>query len=405
MKSKTILPAIRCNVGDWIYYVTSLTFEDIVAYIKDPDEIHERKRLAEWIQREIIESHADSIAIYIQEVKQRFLGAIIIGVYGGNPDWTPLEIKNGSNPLEVSHEQMEKVEGKLGLLHLSGNEKLFAIDGQHRVAGIRKALEKISRDSDIRQEDVCAIFVAHDDSSTAGKIRTRRLFTTVNKKAKPISKAAIIALDEDNGFAITTRNVIDKHWLFEDERGHISYKSTGSISAGNKTVITSVVGLFEIIRDIFPLRVKKKFEMQRPSDVELQRHFDLCMEYLDSLLENVDEYKDVFVRHLRTANEYREGNKNHLLFRPIGQRAFTKSIQLLISRGFSMMDAITILIGSNLYIDSKDWHYILWDPINQTMITNKLIIAETQLLALSDQRARSPKYAEKLHIFLESLNH
>ena len=67
----------------------------------------------------------------------------------------------------------------------------------------------------MKDESISAIFVAHDASSEETKQRTRRLFTTVNKKAKRVSKSAIIALDEDNGFAVITRSLIDEHWLFE----------------------------------------------------------------------------------------------------------------------------------------------------------------------------------------------
>ena len=213
--STTLLPAIRSYVGDWIYYVTTLTFDEVRVLIKDPDEIHERKKLSDWIQRVVVRDHSDAIATYITENKQRFLGSLIIGIYDGNPDWAPLNVNFSHDFLDLSDSEKEKIEGKLGLLHLSGSEKLFAIDGQHRVAGIKKAFQYIDFDPKMKDESISAIFVAHDASSEETKQRTRRLFTTVNKKAKRVSKSAIIALDEDNGFAVITRSLIDEHWLFE----------------------------------------------------------------------------------------------------------------------------------------------------------------------------------------------
>ena len=47
MTSKIVLPAIRARVGDWNYYVTTLSFEEVAELIKAPDEIHERKKLAD----------------------------------------------------------------------------------------------------------------------------------------------------------------------------------------------------------------------------------------------------------------------------------------------------------------------------------------------------------------------
>ena len=139
MTTANLLPSIRSRVGDWNYYVTTLTFDEVSELIKAPDEIHERKKLADWIQREAIESHSDAIASYILDNPQRFLGSLIVGVYGGSPNWTPLNVKV---PIDegLSDEQLTRIEGRLGLLRLSGSESLFAIDGQHRVAGDRKSV-------------------------------------------------------------------------------------------------------------------------------------------------------------------------------------------------------------------------------------------------------------------------
>ena len=252
-----------------------MSFLSVKQLIKAPDEIHERKGLADWIQREAIDTHADSIANYIRSNDQRFLGALVIGVYDGDPNWIPLNVNFSSDLVDVSEESRDHITGKLGLLKLSGSEKLFAIDGQHRVAGIKKALESGTGDISDSDEEVTAIFVSHNGSTDEGKQRTRRLFTTLNKEAKRISKAAKIALDEDNGFAIVTRMLIDSHWLFEDERGHISYTSTGAIKAEDTNTITSVVGLHEIIKDLF-IDVKKVFENSRPTDVQLENHLSTC---------------------------------------------------------------------------------------------------------------------------------
>jgi len=73
MKTSTLLPAIRSRVGDWNFYVTTLTFSEVATLIKAPDEIHERKQLAEWIQREAIESHADAISSYIKRLAPALL--------------------------------------------------------------------------------------------------------------------------------------------------------------------------------------------------------------------------------------------------------------------------------------------------------------------------------------------
>ena len=397
--SSTLLPAIRSLVGDWITYITSMSFKDIDKLVKSPDEIHRRKGLSEWIQREAIDSHAQDIANYIEATPQRFLGSLIIGVYDGRPNWAPLNINFKIDQLELTEEQRDSVEAKLGLLHLSGDEKLFAIDGQHRVSGIKKAIGKLGQDNIIAKDEVNVIFVAHDESSQEGKLRTRRLFTTVNKKAKPISKSATIALDEDNGFAIVTRNLIAQHWLFEDDRQHISYTSTGSISPKDEKTITSVVGLYEITKDLYGKK-KTYFESKRPNDSELEQHLLCVTTFLDEILTRCPELNEVFIKREKTTRYYRE-ELNHLLFRPVGQRAFARATQLLISRGLTIKAAVSSLLEAEMNISLHDWHNILWDPIGENMITNKLALAETQLLKLCGHEARTNKHSQNLEELLE----
>ena len=166
--------------------------------MKAPDEIHERKKLSEWIQREAIDRHSEEISAYLQSNPQRFLGALIIGVYGGQPSWAPVTVHSPSEE-QLTDEQQYRVNSDLGILLLSGSEKLFPIDGQHRVAGIKRAL---AATKELNTDSLCAIFVGHNPKTEDGKARTRRLFTTVNKRARAVSKAARIALDEDDGFAI-----------------------------------------------------------------------------------------------------------------------------------------------------------------------------------------------------------
>ena len=400
MKKATLLPSIRSRVGDWNYYVTTLSFEEISELIKAPDEIHERKKLAEWIQREAVDSHSEAIASYIVGNPQRFLGALIVGVYGGSPNWTPLNVKIPKDE-GVSENQLQRIEGRLGLLRLSGSESLFAIDGQHRVAGIKLALKDAKAAEQIGNDSMSAIFVAHDPKSEAGKQRTRRLFTTVNKKAKIISKAAKIALDEDDGFAIVTRRLIDSHWLFEDSRKHVLYTSGGSIPATDTSSITSVVGLFEIVKDLYG--GVKGFDQDRPTESALIAHLDLCNAFFDELLCQIPEFKAVFVEKKGNPGAYRLAEFNHMLFRPIGQRTFARAVQLLVERKNTVAAAVKMLRTAELFIQNEKWHHIMWNPVAKTMITNKILIAEAQLLRLAGQPLRNKAIGKKLDALLTSI--
>ena len=201
------LPALRARMGDWIYYVTFLQMEEIAKRIELAEEVHPSSMLKEMIQRQITD-RANPIAEYLLNQQQRFFNSLIVGVYGGSPNWYELAI--GTNQLFDAEVLPLYLEGALGILRLDGEEKLFALDGQHRVEGIKKALK---RNENLKTDEVSVIFVAHQTGAD-GMERTRRLFTTLNRYAKPVKKSEIIALDEDDIIAIITRDLVEKYPLF-----------------------------------------------------------------------------------------------------------------------------------------------------------------------------------------------
>ena len=66
---------------------------------------------------------------------------MVFATYGGKPDW--LEIGTFKSPTrpELVGEIPDRAMDAIGFLALTGKEKIFAIDGQHRLAGIKQALK------------------------------------------------------------------------------------------------------------------------------------------------------------------------------------------------------------------------------------------------------------------------
>jgi len=59
-------------------------------------------------------------------------------------------------------------------------------------------------------------FSSHNNK-TERVAKTRRLFATLNRYAKPVSLTEIIALDEDDVVALTCRDLLENHPLFKKE--------------------------------------------------------------------------------------------------------------------------------------------------------------------------------------------
>src|SRR5690554_3177796 len=92
-KSKLILPCVRGQIGDWIYYSSYMSSSQIVEWLKPAKDIREAKSLDEELQR-TLRARAREIAKYLFTRESRFFNSIVIGVYGGLPDWHEFLIEN-----------------------------------------------------------------------------------------------------------------------------------------------------------------------------------------------------------------------------------------------------------------------------------------------------------------------
>ena len=154
------VPSLRARMGDWVYYIGILRMYDIAKRISVAEEIHSSKSLRDLLQRQLTDRSSE-ISKYLHSQRQRFFNAIVVGTYGGNPKWGELVISDKKLALKLP----DYIEGTLGVLTLDGSEKLFAIDGQHRVSGIRQAVKD---DPSLLEEEVCVIFVSSISISGCG---------------------------------------------------------------------------------------------------------------------------------------------------------------------------------------------------------------------------------------------
>lgn len=388
---RTTFPALRCFIGDWVYYITYLSFADVKYWIKPTEEIHKSKSLRDMIQRKLSKRSAN-IADYLVNQKERFFNSIVVGVYGGAPKWYPLEI--GESPVLGTPDIDEDSRNAVGLLMFEGKEKLFAIDGQHRVEGIKQALIK---KPDLQKEEQSVIFVAHK-TNAEGRERTRRLFTTLNKHAIKVSKTDIIALDEDDAFAVITRRLVEEFTLLSSGFVDVASKQT-SISSTDDVSLTTIVTLYDIVTTTHVLtlseNVKKKLVYFRPSDEVLNEIYEEQVLYWTLLKKHIPAYADFFKSkpQARVAGKYRTTEGGHFLFRPLGQLAFARAVRIIRDRGQEMEQAIEALSKVPMDLNSPPWQYVLWHPsLNQ--INNKIgkSLPESILLYLVGHPARQKKY-------------
>jgi DNA sulfur modification protein DndB len=197
--NKTIIPAFRAQVGDWDYFLCLMKYAEVDRAIRFAYELGNNQDLGTMIQRGIT-ARTGEIRDYLLKNKHHFLGSLVVASVGGNPTYTPVEMVDAEGLLT-------DVDREFGVLTFDGSHMFFALDGQHRLKAIKDA---ITQDQGLRNDDIGVIIVPHYNDEQ-GRQRTRRLFTNINRNARATSAQENIALDEDDGFAILTRRVIEEH--------------------------------------------------------------------------------------------------------------------------------------------------------------------------------------------------
>lgn len=364
-KKQLVLPCLRAKIGDWIYYVTVMQFSEISARVSMVDEIHKSEGLKTLIQRQV-KSRTKIIVEYLKSQKQRFFNALIIGMYGGEPYYQDLDVQKFEG---IEEDSLAYLNNTFGIMVLSGDEKLFAIDGQHRI----KAIKDVLKDTEsLRAEEVPVIFVAHQKTPD-GLTRTRRLFSTLNRYAKPVSKSEIIAIDEEDNCAIITRNLVEDFSLLKDR---IDFKQTRSINTKNKTAFTNIIVLYDFVsailtnQKLFGQKVSgedhKTFTHRRASDKVISEKQAIIQNLLTEMFEELPPLKNF----LSSGKVNREHKGTSLLFRPIGQNIFFSCLKLAMDHK-RKPQLLNHFAEDDFSLGNTFWKRIFWDSETERIKTDK----------------------------------
>jgi len=367
MKGKLVLPCMRGRMGDWIYYITLMSFKEVASRVRLPKEIDakydsEDLKLGEWIQRELSKPRTEQIAQYLLKQEQHFFNSLILGIYDGEPRWQEVTLEGSAVALEVEgKEEFETYLSKtFGILTLSGKESIFAIDGQHRAVAIRAAVEGSPK---IGTDEQAVIFISHKPTPE-GKIRTRRVFSTLNKYAKPVSESEIIALSEDSNSAIITRSFVDTTTFLKDK---VLVIKNRSIHRSNTTHLTNIMVLHDLVsllstnKSVAGNSVKgrdyRSFTTERLPEAEIDKEYRKAEA----------ELKEVFHASPSVSSFLQKGKaidrtkpQSSLLFRPVGQNVIFAAYRLLKEqhKGKALLD---YLKQDDFNLANPLWKKVFWD--------------------------------------------
>lgn len=368
------LPCLRGKMGDTFFYSTLMTFKEVADRIKLPEEIDKKYesedlKLGDWIQRKIEKNRIGEIVNYLKTQNQHFFNSIIIGIFDGSPSWQDINVKNPEIAEVIDEEIIEYLSRTFGILTLSGEESLFAIDGQHRSISIRSAVEKTQ---ELGNDEISVIFIAHS-STEDGKIRTRRLFSTLNKYAKPVSQSEIIALSEDNNCAVITRAIIDNFDLLKNK---ILINKNRSISVENRNSFTNIMVLYDLIerlltdKRVYGIPVsgynRNDYIMNRVSNDQIKKDIKKVEKYFTEVLVSVPSIKSFF----KTGKVDRKLKSTSLVFRPIGQNILFDVYKAALEHRKGNA-AINYFKKDTFTLNNKVWNKIFWDEETENISTDK----------------------------------
>ena len=401
MTRAIFLPALQGQFGDWVYYATIVPLSEVKERVDFARELHKNQRLGELIQRQLQDSgsgkrnRVNDIANYLRVNDSRFFNAIVVGIYGGEPEWHPFDINARSELHNTKVDQLAEQE-RIGFLELQGTERLFALDGQHRVAGIRKALE--DGENAASDDTLTVLFVPHSNTEL-GIQRTRRLFVDLNKRAVPVGTKDIIILDEVDLPAILARRLVDEHEWFS--KGQVDIEHFTSTIPPNSTALFSIATLYSVIKQVLPNALaankQEKDELKNSSSVRLgedriEYYYQRVLSYFEGLADINTQLKEYFEKGSESgiASTARGPDTRNVLFRPVGQRAFAGAIAALAAE-HDLESALASARAFPIDMAMPPFANVIWDPVQGKMIAKGWRLAVRLLKYMCDLEPETDK--------------
>lgn len=378
--TKINLPCLRGRIGDWTYFSTVMKIKDIVENNRiitvSESELY-TENINRVLQREINKRRISQISNYLLENDEHFFSSIIVGIHKGNPEWSDVSINSLFSIKEevLDEESLSFIENKFGILTLSGEEEIFALDGQHRLKGLRSAFKK---NKDIGEEEISLVYVIHDDNYIE---KTRRLFTVLNKYAEKPKEAELIILEEDDVAAINSRRLIIEHPQLS-KPNCLSDTRSGNISSTDFSSMTTLVTINRINKVLYNKR--KDFYTVRPSKDIIEDYYQLSKSFWDFLFSSFPElvrYIDgernilidgeLFDRNIETGGS--------LLLRPVGQYFIAKTYKYFLDQN-NLPQLTNNIRNIDFNLSGDTLNYIFWN--NGRMMPKELKLKERLFLYL-----------------------
>lgn len=421
MKSKWF-PATRLTMNSWEYYSLKMSFADFFHesdddynLVKFNKEFEKPDLLDEEMQRELDSSRAKSSIVEYLHKEDAFFGSVVIACLGDQPEWHHLKPQK-----EVLEELNIEKRESLGYVKLSSSQNYYVLDGQHRLFAIRhilrneETLNEFGGLEKFKDTTINVILVNRGEGEDKANFKTkyRRLFTSLNRYAKPTSTESNIIMDEDDAAAILTRRLIRDLSIFESEEKPIDNPNINCKSESlskNTEFLTSLATFYEMNikllqttrnRIVPGLNNYNDYKTERPSDETLDMLYEPLKEQWEALFRVLPQLTDVaFRKNSRDPNAQIGSVKNDFAFlRPAIQKNILAPLMkyLIDQADDDDMDFDTIL--SPLNIPGYNWDLRESPFINLILLESQVTRGWTWKIVLSGATGTGKRLSHALEI-------
>jgi DGQHR domain-containing protein len=391
----------------------------------DTDNVEIDAQTIEEIQQRPLDwSRQAPLAQYLAVRKAHKFPPVLVVVnqpWVDNPNAPQWDVEGRATQSAADFTPLDK-QGKVGLLNLSEDVSIFALDGQHRLMGVQGLMEllqtgKLQRykkdkkplGTFIKVDDLRQVYkvepaylqnlakekigiefisaVVAGETREEARRRVRSIFVHVNLMAVPLSKGQLAQLDEDDGFSIVARKVAVTHPLLKDQEARNPRVNWNSATvAAKSTVLTTLQALKDMSSRYLDFKFpnwkssdKNHLIPMRPEDEELQEgleEFHQLFDYLASLPSYQKLQQGIETPKLRRFSFEKDGGEGNMLFRPVGQVALIQALGILVFRKKFPLEVIFEKLrkydhsgGFSQMEDPKSlWYGVLYDPYRKRVL-------------------------------------
>jgi len=363
---------IKGKMGDIVYYQTTMTAQEAVNSLRAPSELRDywlSLGIEERFQRDIDDRRVrNEIAPYFATDPNRFISSILVLIR------EPIEF--GFEPLDSVVDNISLAyrgaTRNMGFLTTSGGENII-LDGQHRHAGIRMAIQADfetldrwmeqqgeSKHQRINDDDISVIFINIEENEVI-----RKIFNKINKHAKKTSTADDIITNMDDGACFVTRRLMspndgilgDRYTGARQSKSMVNWRSN-TVSSNSKC-LTSLSNFHSLNSLILKATGNSEIvgTTMRPSAAGIDSGLEACKRWWSTILDGISSYKQTLdgasegvSPSLRTPD-----STFQLLFLPVGQWAMIKALTITMDRGQNLEEAVARLNLINFSSNNDFW--------------------------------------------------